>query len=336
MREESGLIFDVQRFCLHDGPGIRTTVFLKGCPLRCLWCSNPESQSGVPELLHYPQQCIRCGQCLDACRYGAIQPAAGKPENSALTPVIERAACKGCGACAKVCPSGALRLAGEVMTSTQVLELVRRDLPFFQRTGGGLTLSGGEPLLQPAFVLSTLEGAQQLGVPAALETAGLCAADDLVRAGRLCEVVLFDLKHADPVKHRQLTGHGNSEILENLRLLVERGCRVTVRIPLVNGLTATVENARALSAILKEVGKAHCRAAPEGGIMGVELMPYHELGAGKYAALGRPNPLPDAMRALVGEGVTPHVSQEVVANLQRIVTEDSGFPCRAPRELRGT
>ena len=340
----AGQVFDIQRFSIHDGPGIRTIVFLKGCPMGCWWCSNPESQRPDPEMMWYASRCLHCGLCVETCPQGAMAwgggagKAPGNPgrlpevtiDHDMAGPVLERVRCNACGGCAKRCPSGALRLVGETRSVEDVLRLVARDQPFYRATSGGMTISGGEPMLQPAFILSLLEAAHRSGISTVLETAGFCAGDELLQVARLCEVVMFDLKHCDPGVHRRLTGVGNEKILENLRLLVGSGVAVRVRIPLINGLTATRENIRGISVILRDLWPAGRRA--RGAVRPhVELMPYHALGSGKYAALGRAYPMTQGAETPCGGNTEPMdaVSPGLIEELKTVVIDTTGLACLA-------
>lgn len=337
MTSVAGRIFDIQRFSLHDGPGIRTTVFLKGCPMRCPWCSNPESQKPGPEIMWFGSRCLRCGRCVAACPRGAIAwngaPANGEGAVARSSeaaggpgipgPLLARASCNACGECVSACPSAALRLVGEGRTAPEVLDTVVRDRPFFNFSGGGMTVSGGEPMLQPDFTISLLAAARKAGIPGVLETAGSCEGDEILSAARLCELVMFDIKHYDPQEHRSLTGAGNERIRRNLGLLVQAGVPVRVRVPLVYGLTATADNIQGIAAFLRDLSSGGRRAGHEGAPL-VELMPYHALGAGKYAALGRVYPM---IRA-DGAGDTGAVSTEWAEGLQAMVREISGLACR--------
>jgi pyruvate formate lyase activating enzyme len=264
-----GNIFDIQRFSIHDGPGIRTIVFFKSCPLRCLWCSNPESQQWAAELMYTRSRCLDCDLCLSACPTGALSP-------SESCIVVDRAKCDGCGKCTAVCPSGALRLAGRQLTAEQVLAEVSRDDIFYGHSGGGMTLSGGEPLAQPDFALSLLQGARRLGIHTAVETTGSASANTVRRVLSATDLILFDVKHVDPAEHRSGTKKGNARILENAYLAASLGIPMIVRIPVIPGFNDTIEE-------IVEIG----RFARKIGIPNLHLLPYHRYGLAKYAALGR-------------------------------------------------
>lgn len=271
-----GRIFDIQRFSIHDGPGIRTIVFFKSCPLRCAWCSNPESQHCISEIMYSESRCIKCDLCVPVCPQRALSP-------SETGIVVDRTKCDGCGKCAEVCPSGALRLAGRQMTADEVLGQVARDDPFYSHSGGGLTLSGGEPLSQPDFALELLRGARRLGFHTAVETTGEASADAVRRVLGEADLILFDVKHINPFKHYEGTDKGNSRILENARLAASLGIPIIVRIPVIPGFNDSIEE-------MVEIG----RFARDIGVADIHFLPYHRYGLAKYAALGRDYPLANA------------------------------------------
>ena len=262
-----GFVFNIMRFCVHDGPGIRTTVFFKGCPLDCWWCHNPESRSSSPEMMYSSDRCMRCGSCVEACPNHAIA------WNDA--PVWDRALCRLCGDCVEACPTGARQIVGRWMTVEEVLEEVKRDTAFFDESDGGVTLSGGEPLMQPEFVESLLRACRANGIHTAIETCGVTARNTLLRISELTDLFLFDLKLMDPAKHREYTGAANDFILANLQALVKKGAATIVRIPLIPGVNDDCENIDSAVEFLSSIG-----------IHRVDLLPYHEIGIEKYKRLG--------------------------------------------------
>jgi pyruvate formate lyase activating enzyme len=274
-RTPSGLVFNLQRFSIHDGPGIRTTVFLKGCPLRCPWCHNPEGQGRASELLYSPERCLGCGACVRACERGGHLLAEGRHE-------YRRGLCAGCGACASVCPSQALSLAGRSMTVTEVMDVVRRDAPFYQRSGGGLTVSGGEPLLQPEFTSALLAAARSEGFSTAIETSGAFAHQRLLEMLPALELVLFDLKETDPARHRELVGAELAAVLDCLKAINDAGAKIILRCPIIPGQNDRPGHFEGLIGIAKSLRRLEA----------IEILPFHPLGRGKLARLGRPDPLP--------------------------------------------
>jgi pyruvate formate lyase activating enzyme len=272
-----GLVFNIQKFSLHDGSGIRTLVFLKGCPLACEWCANPEGQSYEPELAYRPEKCIgtrECDRCREACEVGAIRV----DEKDAVVQV-DREVCTDCGKCVDVCPSKALELLGRRMGVDELIRVVEEDSSFYARSGGGLTLSGGEPVAQPDFVLQVLRTARSRGIDTALETSGLCKWADLKRLCKYVDQVFFDLKTLDEEKHQKATGVGNEGILENLRRLCETfpELPVTVRTPVIPNFNDSREAIRAIVDFLNELP----------GRVVYELLPYHRFGEAKYTQLGK-------------------------------------------------
>ena len=263
-----GVVFNIQKFCLHDGDGIRTVVFLKGCSLRCIWCHNPEGWKAEPELSFREGRCSVCGRCLDLCEARSLKDGAI---------LIDRSACVRCGQCVLACLSGANKILGEEMTAEDVMKEVLKDRAFYDQSGGGLTLSGGEPAAQPAFTLELLRLAVKEGVSVLIETGGTGARAFYEEAATLGAGFLFDIKCLDDARHRKYCGEGNRRILSNLYALMKRQIPVVIRLPLVPGLNDTKEDMEALAAFLKQY---------EGQYRYAEIMPYHSLGAGKTGCLG--------------------------------------------------
>ncbi|MBI4509266.1 MAG: glycyl-radical enzyme activating protein [Deltaproteobacteria bacterium] len=276
-----GTIFDIQRFSIHDGPGIRTLVFFKGCPLSCAWCSNPESQSSLPELMLDHERCRLCGRCTSACPIGCHAIVAG-PQGR--THEVNRQKCQGHGKCVQNCPTSALRLVGARMTVDEVLAAVLEDYLFFVESRGGVTLGGGEPTTQPAFALELLRKCREYGIHTALETCGHTDRRVLERLMPFVDLFLFDIKHVDPQKHRSATGAPNDRILANAAHLLRTHASVVVRIPLIPGFN---DDRESLEEMLGFVGE-HSRSRSN---QRVDLLPYHRFGVGKYRRLGREYPM---------------------------------------------
>lgn len=264
-------IFDIQRFSVHDGPGIRTTVFFKGCNLRCFWCHNPESISPEPEIQYLPFKCIGCGRCLTVCLPGCHQI------DEDGRHVFDRSECTLCHDCVENCPSEALSLVGRDYTVQEVLDVVLRDQPFYKESGGGMTCSGGEPMLQSDFLRHLLAEAKAAGLHTAVDTAGNVPFQRLTDVMPYTDLFLYDVKCMDPVRHRQVTGVGNERILDNLVRLDQAGAKIWVRIPIIPSVNDNLENILSTVDLLK--GMKHLER--------VELLTYHRLGGGKYESLGK-------------------------------------------------
>jgi pyruvate formate lyase activating enzyme len=265
--EEKGLLFQLKRFSIHDGPGIRTTVFMKGCPLSCEWCHNPEGQAPGRELMVYPGRCISCGRCDAVCPEGAVISCTETDLTS----------CTACGNCTEVCFSGARMLAGIEMTASEVVAEASRDLPFFEDSGGGITFSGGEPLFQPRFLRDMLTLCRERGINTCVDTCGYCDWEELEETAALTDCFLYDLKLMDDVAHVEYTGVSNAPVLDNLGRLCDIHRDVVVRMALIPGRTDSGENRTAIEAFVHGLP----------GSRRIELLPYHDTWRGKLYRLGR-------------------------------------------------
>lgn len=268
----TGVVFDIQHFSIHDGPGIRTTVFLKGCPLTCAWCQNPESQLRAPEIMFHADRCVGCGRCAEVCPEGAIAIADGRAHT-------DRDLCSGAGSCVETCPNEARTLVGKLMTAEEVVERAAADSMFYERSGGGITLSGGEPLAQPAFAEAILRLSRQAGLHTAVDTCGYAEWATARRVLLHADLVLYDLKHMDSDEHRRLTGVPNVTILQNARRIRhELELPVLARVPLVPGWNDSAENLAATADFV---------AGELGADTPVHIHPYHRFGEGKWEGLER-------------------------------------------------
>jgi pyruvate formate lyase activating enzyme len=268
----TGLVFDIQRFAIHDGDGIRTLVFLKGCPLRCKWCQNPESMNSMPEIMRIPHYCIRCMKCATLCPEQAIVI----HDNFKFE--IDRDRCIYCGECVENCYAGAMTIVGRYMTVDEVMEEVERDRPFYNISGGGVTFSGGEPTLQSNFLIPALKEARKRGLHTAIESCCFCAQDTFIKVLEHTDLVLTDIKHMDSAKHKELTGVPNEQILSNIRMAAKIGQTLRIRIPLIPGSNDSVENIEATARFVESLGSS---------VEGLDILPYHRLGEPKWEQLDR-------------------------------------------------
>ncbi|MCK5553508.1 MAG: glycyl-radical enzyme activating protein [Deltaproteobacteria bacterium] len=268
-REGKGVIFNIQRCSTQDGPGIRTTVFLKGCSLRCFWCQNPESQMAKPEIFLYKDKCTSCGRCVEVCLTGA---------NSLLgeSSTIDRDECIGCGRCTEVCPNDARSLVGNQVTVDEVTEEVLRDKRFYENSGGGVTLSGGEPTAQPEFALALLRRCKKERLHTVLDTCGYVSWPILKKLLRYTDLVLYDIKCIDSNKHYEATGVPNEIILENAKMIAQ-GKRMSVRVPVIPGFNDSIQEVMAIAHFVKE----------ELASVDIDLLHYNKMGESKYQQLER-------------------------------------------------
>ncbi len=267
----SGLIFDVKRYAINDGPGIRVTIFFKGCPLSCKWCHNPESISPHIQKMYSADKCIRCKACVEAC-----------PENActitADTIITDMDVCTGCGICANICPTKATEMSGRIVTVEEVASMVEKERIFFDQSGGGVTFSGGEPLRQPEFLLALLERCGEQALHRTVDTCGFATTETLLKIAKHTDHFLYDIKLMDSKRHKIWTGVGNEKILENLKILAATDASLTLRIPLIQGVNDDDENIEKTAAFVSELA---------GEKKLVNLLPYHNIAAHKYQKLGQ-------------------------------------------------
>lgn len=300
MAEIKGLIFNIQRFCVHDGPGIRTTVFFKGCPLLCPWCHNPESKRNCPEIAFYAARCVGCGVCVQACEQGChrLDPDGHR---------FDRKSCTRCGACVRVCPV-ALFVVGKEMTVSEVFEEVLRDRPFYENSGGGLTLSGGEPIAQYPFALALMKEAKVNGLNTCLETCGFGPAARFEEIALYTDLFLYDLKETDAALHTRFTGVGTDVILYNLRLLDNLGKQIILRVPVIPGFNDRPDHFKGVAETANSLKN----------LREIQVMPYHPLGREKAKSLGKKYPLGDI----------PFPDKETVKIWLEAIREHTDIPVR--------
>jgi pyruvate formate lyase activating enzyme len=269
---QTGEIFDIKKFAIHDGPGIRTTVFFKGCPLSCWWCHNPESLGTAPQRLYHRERCIGCQECLAACSNGAIRVFDGQ-----LLWTAEN--CRCCRSCERACPAEAVEFVGRTMTVDQVVAEITKDTLFYDQSDGGVTISGGEPLMQPSFLMQLLDACGGRGIHRTVDTSGHADTQILLETAARTDLFLYDLKHMDPEKHFIYTGVSNEMILTNLKQLSHQGARIIIRFPVIPGINADEEN----------IGRTGALAASLSGVIGINILPYHCAADAKYRNLDLQN-----------------------------------------------
>ncbi|MEJ2111528.1 MAG: glycyl-radical enzyme activating protein [Acidobacteriota bacterium] len=302
--EKRAVVTNIQGFSIHDGPGIRTVVFFKGCPLTCRWCANPECLSTDPQIGFLKTLCTECGTCFDICPEDAI-----RKENGVHR--IDYSRCTACGDCLDKCSYGALVRYGESKTVADVWDAVRRDKLFYDSSGGGVTVSGGEPLLRADFVRDLFALCRKERIDTCIETCGMAGREALIEVIPVTDHFLFDLKHMDPDIHRKYTGQSNAQVLENARYLLESDIDVVFRQPLIPGINDSIENIEATSMFLTSLGRTDIR---------LELMPYHRMGWSKYGALDMKYPMEETAAAV----------DEMVESVKRAYLE-RGIQCTVSR-----
>jgi pyruvate formate lyase activating enzyme len=289
LREDlTGLVFDVQKFAIHDGGGIRTLVFLKGCPLKCKWCSNPESLAAKPEIIFMANNCIACGKCQGACTSGAIRHA--EASNAGL--IIDRNLCTLCGRCAKFCYAGAINIIGRYLSVPELMAIIERDRKFYHQSNGGVTFSGGEPTAQPEFLNAALEESRRRGIHTAIETSSFVPWETFAPILENVDLVLTDIKHMDDSEHKRLTGVSNQLILGNLLRISSLGVPIRIRLPLIPGINDSAQNLQETADFVHQLNT----------LQTFDILPYHRLGEMKWRQLEMEYEVSD---------LTPHTELEI-------------------------
>lgn len=303
-----GTVFNIQKMSIHDGPGIRTTVFFKGCPLACLWCSNPESQRRELEIACFENRCVKCGYCAEVCPKQIV-------EKGGAFDILDRAQCDLCMKCVDECCTNAKKLIGEEYEEEALYEEILKDKPFYDSSGGGVTFSGGEPFMQGEFLIRLLKRCKEGGIHTAIETTGFTGTELFREALPYLDLIHFDVKLMDDEAHRRFTGVSNEKILENLAVIGEKHPNIVIRIPVIPGINDSEENIRATAA-----------CAAEHGAASIELLPYHNLGEVKYGQLGREYALSEVKKP-------DHDHMEALAQTMRDVIGDRNIPVSIMKSL---
>jgi len=280
MIERKARIFNIQKYNMYDGPGVRTLVFFKGCPLRCKWCSNPESQKRQYQVMYKPSQCVNCGDCVSVCPVGVHRMS---PETG-LHEFVPGSVCIGCRRCENACTASALSVVGEMKTISELLDVIEEDRSFYEMSGGGVTLGGGEALMQPEAAANVLMVCKQRGINTAIETCGYAKPVEVMKVAEFTDLFLFDIKHMNSDRHYELTGARNELILKNLRNLLQNRFNVKVRLPLLKGVNDSEKEISALIEFLTPYRDYK-------NFKGIDLLPYHKMGVNKYTQLGWDYPI---------------------------------------------
>lgn len=267
----SGLIFDIKRYAINDGPGIRTTIFLKGCPLSCAWCHNPESRSTKKQKMYSAAKCIGCQQCIEICPEDACSLTSDGIKTDPKLCVV-------CGKCAEICPANATEMSGRRESVVSIMQIIEKDIIFFDQSGGGVTFSGGEPLMFPKFLIKLLDACGEKGIHRTLDTTGFTKTETLLEVAKRVELFLYDLKMMDSSKHKKYTGVHNDIILHNLKVLAQSGAKIKVRIPLIKDINDDEFNITKTASFISELDIEPIR---------VDLLPYHNIAGNKYQKLGQ-------------------------------------------------
>lgn len=275
MSNINGLIFDIKRFAVHDGPGIRTTIFLKGCPLSCWWCHNPEGLSNSQEIIYYDYKCMNCDKCINICQQNALEE-----KNNKI--VRNHKICTSCGNCVEICPTASQQIIGQKISAENAIKEIEKDHIFFETSNGGVTFSGGEPLMQHEFLKETLKLCKKRSIHTALDTSGFCHSDVFNTLIKFNDLFLYDLKIIDDQQHKKYTGVSNKKIIKNLDILQKKEKDIIIRFTIVKGITDTKENLRDIINLVSSFEK----------IKGIDLLPFHNVNE-KYQRIGKQNKLKD-------------------------------------------
>ena len=296
------LIFDIRRYSINDGPGIRITIFMKGCPLKCKWCQNPESQSPEMQKLYTASKCIGAQECIEVCPEEALT----------LTPdgiVTDSEACTLCGKCADACPTKAIEMSGKLYSAEELINIIEKERVHIDQSGGGVTFSGGEPLMHPEFLIEMLKACGKIGLHRVVDTSGFAETKTLLEVARHTDLFLYDLKLMDPQKHKQWTGVSNQLILKNLKILAETGANINIRIPLIKNVNADEKEIRRMSEFISKLPNKISDSEITGPKMPVvNLLPYHKIASGKYKKLEIP----------YGEGEMAELSENEILQAEEI------------------